>query len=838
MNKRNLVKNTSLNDKGFTFIEIIAVVIIIAILLLVVGVPVSKYVLNSKSKTYESYKKDLAVASENLLVQCMANNEEDCIIPSYGNDLKIPYSELVEKGYSKKLKDPEGDGYCDASYVVATNKSQTGVDIDYKVCLFCDNYKTKEEGCIEVHSNDTTPPTCGDVTGESEIWTKDNKVITVGCTDNDSGCTNSVFSRSLGNNNEVIKNGNITIKDNAGNKTNCPVKVYVDRKAPTCKIEIDQTSSNGWYKKGIFAKLVDIQDEGSGVSEKGMGTSLTNRAYNGKTSYEVTGGIVTVFGYVKDNVGNEGYCSKEVKVDNTKPVANLYMGYEIYPKENSVREDSRLTINNLDYYTDIEGLIVYFDEEVQNSILSGVYNNEGSNIKLSGGITSGSNKAIIKIEKGTYDNLALELSDTSYFSNITKIEVIKNETKNTLWSNKGISVYIEAKDTISGVDVYSFDSGITYSSENVKIYTNDTIGKVYVKDKVGNVSNGIDFAIENIDRIAPTAPKVVLINNNWEEIADDTWYNDNIFVSGSTDSNAPIPSSEDNEGGSGIAKYQISKDNQTWVDWNYYWNDDHYGILTDGIHYRYIRVIDNAGNISEVTKKTIKIDKMAPTLNVTGYKCSDANCSNKTSTPLDSNWINTGGWFDYVAGDDNFEKVVFYYNAGENFNENKTLNHSTQYTSSSGKTTFTTQGWRYGELVAYDKAGNSTSVVVQTMLDKSAPVVTINHCRVNTTSGKELCGLPKSQLMTYFDITDNGSGLVNSVSWTKKYYGKNEKYSGYPTNNALAFSGGNTNKATACIASTNYKYRLDEVKFCDVLGNCTTLGPYDLDASNTSIPKC
>lgn len=823
MKKENIVKNTSLNDKGFTFVEIIAVVVILGILLLVVGVPVSNYVLKGKSKTYESYKKDLAVASENLLVQCMANNEEGCDIPSYGNDVKITYSELVAKGYSKKLKDPEGNGYCDDSYVVATNKSQDGIDIEYKVCLFCDNYKTKEEGCTEVYSNDTTPPTCGDVTGESEVWSKDNKVITVGCTDKDSGCSKDNFSRSIGTDNEVITESNITIKDNAGNKTNCPVKVYVDRKAPTCKIEIEQSSNDGWYKKGIVAKLVDVQDDGSGISEKGMGTSLTNRTYNEKTSYEVTGGIVTVFGYVKDNVGNEGYCSMEVKVDNTKPLATLYMGYEIYPKENGIREDSKLTINNLDYYTDIEGLIVYFDEKIENSISSSVYNSAGNNIKLSGGITEGSNKAIIKFKKGTYESLVLELGNTSYFSKITKIEAIKNETKNSLWTNKGVTVFVHANDTISGVDGYSFDDGVTYSKENTKTYTSNATGTVYVKDKVGNLSNGIDFTIDNTDKTAPSAPKVVLVNNNWEEISGDAWYNYNVFVSGSTDENSAIPSSKDNEGGSGIAKYQISKDNQTWVDWNYHWADDHYGILNDGVYYRYIRAIDNAGNISEVTKKTIKIDKTSPILNVTGYKCSDANCTSKSTTLDQSAWVNTGGWFDYTASDSNFDYVKFEYNDSGNFNKNTTITGSRKKTDAVGYDLFTVEGYRVGSFIAYDKAGNSTRIAVETKIDRTGPQLKLqSHCK--TSSGKTLCGLSGSRIRSIYEVSDLGAGLDDAISW---------RNNGTLYNHSSGTADG-LSSYLICIAKASTSYSLTDLKACDMLGNCTTISPGTLSTSNIS----
>lgn len=522
MKKEKKIKK---NNKGFTLIEIIGVVVIIGFITVIGTISVRGYIENSKMKTYESYKKDLAGASKDMLIDCMSNNEEDCVIPEYGNDLRIGYQELVDKGYSNRLKDPEGDGYCDRSYVIAKNKSENGVDIEYQVCLYCDKYKSEENGCQEINIDDNVPPTCGEVKGESEKWSKDNKVITVGCKDTGSGCIRKEYSKSIGKDGQVIKVSNITIEDKAGNKTSCPVKAYVDKKAPTCKIEVEGTSVGGWYKTGVKAKITNIADEGSGVLTSGIGTSLINRDYNGKTSYEVTGGIVTVFGYVKDKVGNEGYCSKEVKVDNTNPTGIIYMGYEAYPKENTSKDGNIITINNLSKYGTIEGVIVYFDGVINSSVASQVYDSSSRKITESGGIVEGNNKGIIMITPGSYTSLKIYLDNSTYITNIKKVEVLKKENKTSVWTNKNVSVYVKGSDTITGVGSYSYDGGITYGSTNIKSYESNTEGTIYVKDQVGNISNRYSFTINKIDKKAPSQPNVIFTKSSGGQYNTGTWSN-------------------------------------------------------------------------------------------------------------------------------------------------------------------------------------------------------------------------------------------------------------------------------------------------------------------------
>jgi len=607
-------KNTSKNNKGFTLIEIIAVVVIMGILVVVSGISVTKYIENSKKTTYDSYKKDLKGAAKNYYIDCMTNNEEGCEvpIPAYGISEKLTYNILEKNGYTEKLKDPEGDGYCDKSYVIVNNNSQDGVDLEYQVCLYCKNYKSEENGCKEIgDSDDATPPTCGETKGESTEWSKENKVVVVKCTDSDIGCKKIEFSKSIGKDGEVITEDIIVIEDNAGNKTSCPVKAYVDRKAPTCKIKVDGESFNGWYKAGVTATITDVEDEGSGVALTGIGTSLINRNYNGQTSYQVTGGIVTVFGYVKDKVGNEGYCSKEIKVDNTVPSGVIYMGYEVYPKENTIKSGNTFIISNISKYGQIEGVILHFNDTVSSVIRPIIKNENGTQISNNSFISFGEDYGIIRVTPGIYNQLQVNINNSTYAKKISKIEVIKKENETSVWTNKDVTVYVEGKDTITGVDSYSFDDGINYIKNANNSYTQNTSGYIYIKDKVGNISPRYSFVINKIDKIAPSAPIVSLVDGRWNERSNGTWYNHDIYVSGSTNSSNPNPSSTDT-GGSGIEKYQISTDNSNWIDWSYNSSSGYYMIYNTGTTYRYVRAIDIAGNISEVTTKTIQVDKVIP----------------------------------------------------------------------------------------------------------------------------------------------------------------------------------------------------------------------------------
>ncbi len=95
---------------------------------------------------------------------------------------------------------------------------------------------------------DNTPPVCGDIEGQAgeNEWfkTPHTSTISVKCKDeaNGSGCTKEVFTKSW---NTEAENGNITIKDNAGNTTECEVRVHHDWTYPNLVVTAFVRNSDG-----------------------------------------------------------------------------------------------------------------------------------------------------------------------------------------------------------------------------------------------------------------------------------------------------------------------------------------------------------------------------------------------------------------------------------------------------------------------------------------------------------------------------------------------------------------------------------------------------------------
>ena len=155
--------------------------------------------------------------------------------------------------------------------------------------------------------------------------------------------------------------------------------------------------------------------------------------------------------------------------------------------------------------------------------------------------------------------------------------------------------------------------------------TNESPGRIY--DKAGNHKDCEKDQVVKRDTVIPNTPSIVMTHSYNENESDgkkatvydnDTWVNANIKTAVyMTDARYyPFRGPSATDSGtvqSGINRYQISSDNKNWSDYEYkYSRDSLYALFSDGTYNRYVRAIDNAGNISEVRTLTIKIDKTAP----------------------------------------------------------------------------------------------------------------------------------------------------------------------------------------------------------------------------------
>ena len=301
------------NKKGFTLIELLAVVVIMGLLIGIAFPTVSKYINETRTTTYSLHEADMKSAAANMMSQCINGDVSGCV-PENGTSRTVYLKELIEARYSEKIKDPaNADHFCDQekSYVVVTNSSGNVAELSYEVCLVCENYSSGVckgtsggDGGKCDKTTDTTPPVPGEVNGDSTVWTNKDRVVSVTCSDDNCGCKQDVYYKRF---TESGKTGTIELEDNAGNKTEKEVNVYIDKIKPTCELAVNgQLGKNGWYGNPAPVVTLSIHDndELSGIETYGMGTSSKNYNFDKSTSFTVSSGITTVYGYVRDNAGN------------------------------------------------------------------------------------------------------------------------------------------------------------------------------------------------------------------------------------------------------------------------------------------------------------------------------------------------------------------------------------------------------------------------------------------------------------------------------------------------------------------------------------------------------
>lgn len=143
---------------------------------------------------------------------------------------------------------------------------------------------------------DKDKPTCK-FTGESKIWTNQNRTITASCSDSGSGCTDRTASHQWKYTSGTTKKAQLsyTVEDEAGNTNTCTknANVYVDKDKPTCtttKTKINTT-------EGVTASFKCDDNGGSGVIQC---TQQKTRRKSTK-SYEI-----------QDKAGNKGKCKVTV----------------------------------------------------------------------------------------------------------------------------------------------------------------------------------------------------------------------------------------------------------------------------------------------------------------------------------------------------------------------------------------------------------------------------------------------------------------------------------------------------------------------------------------------
>ncbi len=142
-----------MNKDGFTLVELLGVIVILAILSGLAVLSYSSIIATGKKGIYLDFEKNLDSATRNYL---MDNMDE---IPLVGHNRYVFYDELITNNYIDKLTDPNG-GVCDGSFVEIKRGSDVSnnLNLDYKSCLICkdtnNNYTYKSDGCDSIYTKD------------------------------------------------------------------------------------------------------------------------------------------------------------------------------------------------------------------------------------------------------------------------------------------------------------------------------------------------------------------------------------------------------------------------------------------------------------------------------------------------------------------------------------------------------------------------------------------------------------------------------------------------------------------------------------------------------------
>ncbi len=145
-----------MNRKGFTLIEMLAVVILLAVLMGIAVPAYQKYIVSSRNSSYKTAEQSMVKAGTAAMLDCVNSMGSDMCLDkrmpqNEGDSTTITLKELIDNGYMNKIKDPKRRSeFCDAekSYAyVKKNKLADGGGYTYYACLICDGYKSKD--CIE-----------------------------------------------------------------------------------------------------------------------------------------------------------------------------------------------------------------------------------------------------------------------------------------------------------------------------------------------------------------------------------------------------------------------------------------------------------------------------------------------------------------------------------------------------------------------------------------------------------------------------------------------------------------------------------------------------------------
>ena len=626
-----------MNKKGFTLVEILGVIIILATILAIAMPKITDTIYEAQYKAFTNDVNEL-----HGITKLEYNNKNEYRTYYFEDGKQVNIEEVGKLDFKG---DNPGRGYIEIYqngdiefYLVSKNekfcasKSVNEETATIQNCGVVDSTK-KENFNLETSYISTTNSilvTLIPKNGEKDVVITDyyyrldnGKII-------NSSKANHLFKK--------LKN-----TDENGNAKKYNITVKACSKSGTCKEEkkkitmqliddIEYTlSTTDWSKeKTITFKYPDLKDtEGNSIGINEISTDL------GKTFTKYTGEITvkedtTFVARVSD--GTNSITSASIKV--------IKFDYEAPTITNVSGNPSNWTNKNVTIV--VNGA----SDNGKSGLAEQAYSFDGGvtwQKENSKTYTSNTSNIVIKV-RDKLDNIYTHTSEI----NISKIDktgpskptitlfkgvnyTVNSSYSSGSWTNQDILTSAKSSDSESGIAYYEYTNDkVHWSGDITKLGWKTTyysgknelqywiawqIGKInfYVRavDNVGNKGEISNIFTLGIDKESPSTPTTMnFVFSNWSGYSNNSWTNQDVYA-GRTSSNPGPTGSTDNL--SGICKYQISSDGSNYRDYAYNSSDSMYYMHTTGTHTRYFRAVDCAGNVGNAISRVARIDKGIPT---------------------------------------------------------------------------------------------------------------------------------------------------------------------------------------------------------------------------------
>jgi len=486
-----------------------------------------------------------------------------------------------------------------------------------------------------------------------------------------------------------------------------------------------------------------------------------------------------------DSYGLVSYnSSRMITIDNTLPVIT------VTPNGNT------LSIKNIDVKIDVvednvDTILwaISQDSDINNVTLNNSLTDLNSTISLEGLDGTYYLHVAVTDKAGNYqDYTSLEFN----FDNTAPVnpEIIYDEN----WTNQDITVTINGTDNIE----YSFDNEnwLVYDETNKPVVSQNT--KIYAKasDVAGNISETVSKDITNIDKVLPSL---------------DLEFEEGVF-------NKLEVSYKAADSNSGIASIYYAWSNSDTVEPVF----DETNVLTSengkvskadvsGDYALWIKVVDNAGNVTIKHTTLLSLDKEAPVINIIS-----GNGSLGPVTSMDTS----------VSITDNTDLTIEYIYSNSNTELDDSENWTSWYNYSDINNTLTindryTDGIYYLHIKATDEAGNVSHVISNAFkLVNAKPEVNYD---------------PATSLDYKLEVSTNVSATLNNATIKGMYYAWSTSTNASDITSWTEFNNGD--KISKNDATGEYYLYIKVVD--DVDGNRETIvkstGTFNIDKTNVNV---